>query len=336
MSTLDYTTGLGADHATYCASVAVPSNGSANSRALAVGTYAQACFAFEIHQAFLVASHERAVRIPEARVRILGFSRGEAAKPFHICKVRGVDATRSDHSPEPTATAIAISAPAELLVWRHFEAMNRTTSQQLLAIPHKKCDVNAQVRQEYISSGMKAAREYYAFRAAVVAFIRCRHVVQQKASGRRIFEEFEVRGGSVAAAPPAPRITVAAAPAPPMSPPVAAFAPVAALLGGGGGGGGVAAGDVAAAGAAARAPDVAAAPLQYPSPLTGPFARRLQRRALAQQERALALGMAGLEVSSRPRRSSGSQSSRSSRSSRSEEEEESAASEEESAASLDV
>jgi hypothetical protein len=261
VSTLDYhPAGLGPDFATYCTSVAVPSDGSPQSRTLAVGSYAQACYSLEIHQAFLWIANEQATRIPEARVRVLGFERGEATKTYRIVTARGLDSTRSDRSPGPDAIAIATSQTAKLLVWVHFDAMSRITAQQLSAIPMKKADVTALVRTEYVNSGLAAAREFYKFREAVVCFIRCRHIVQQATRGRAISEVFLFRGGggsgnvglTVASPPPAARR--AAAPTSPLTP-----RPVAALL------------------------------QRVPSPLNGPIARRL-RKSLARRLGGLALG----------------------------------------------
>lgn len=206
VSTLDYTNipGLGLDHASYCTSVAVPSAGDSISAVLAVGTYAEACFAFELHQAFLAAANASAVRIPETRVSMLRFSRGEAKKPYRIGTVRGIDKTQVDGVVGPDAAAIAASGPARRLVWCHFDTMNLITAGQRDSIPTKKGDVTPALKALYVSQGEGAARAYYKFRHALVEFIRARHVTQRRALGRAVFDEFSVRrGGRAVAAPPA-------------------------------------------------------------------------------------------------------------------------------------
>ena len=214
ISVLDYTTGIGADHATYSASVSVP--GENQSRVLAVGNLAETCFAFEIHQAFLSLANERATRIPESRVRTLGFRMGEGKKSFRIGPVRGIDSTSPGGVVGAEARAVAQSHAASKLVWRHFSDMNEAITRQLEGVPLKKAEVSSAVRALYISRGDESAAAYHKFRSAVVDFLRARHLIQRRILGRRIFEEFTLRGGGAehraATAGPVPAAVAAASP----------------------------------------------------------------------------------------------------------------------------
>jgi hypothetical protein len=285
VSALEYSTAMGPDHAAYSASVAVPtSSGRPLSRVLAVGTLAEASFAFELHQAFLAVANERAVRIPETRVRTLGFHGKEGAKPFRICVAHGIDTECSDGAPSAEARAIATSHFPSLLVWCHFEEMNRITAAQRDAVPLKKAEVTSQVKGDYIRRGAEAARAYFGFRAAVVKFIRVRHILRQRARGVPIAEEFHIRPASSRRDQPAAR--------PPQSPPQAPLAPGAPpspltgdlarrmrarlLLTGS-----PAANPIPATYAASPPPDTPQATWAFrppPSPLTGDLARRMRAR----------------------------------------------------------
>jgi len=281
VSALEWSTAMGPGHAAYSASVAVPTSSARPlSRVLAVGTFAEASFAFELHQAFLALANERAVRIPEARVRTLGFRGKEGAKPFRICVAHGIDVECSDGAPSAEARAIATSHVPSILVWCHFEEMNRITAAQRDAIPLKKAGVTSQVKGDYIRRGTEAARAYFSFRAAVVEFIRTRHILRQNARGVPIAEEFSSRPASSRRDQPTAR--------PLQSPPQAPLAPGAppspltgdlarrmrarlVLLGG------PAENSITDATSAASPLDTPQAAWP-PSPLTGDLARRMRAR----------------------------------------------------------
>ena len=179
-------------------------------------------FAFEIHQAFLSLANERAKRIPESRVRTLGFRMGEGKKKsFRIGPVRGIDSESPGGVVGAEARAVAQSHAASTLVWRHFSDMNEAITRQLEGIPLKKAEVTSAVRALYISRGDESAAAYHRFRSAVVDFLRARHLIQRRILGRRIFEEFTLRGGGAerraATAGPVPTAVAASSPPRPAS-----------------------------------------------------------------------------------------------------------------------
>jgi len=149
-------------------------------------------------------------------VRTLGFRMGEGKKSFRIGPVRGIDSTSPGGVVGAEARAVAQSHAASKLVWRHFSDMNEAITRQLEGVPLKKAEVSSAVRALYISRGDESAAAYHKFRSAVVDFLRARHLIQRRILGRRIFEEFTLRGGGAehraATAGPVPAAVAAASP----------------------------------------------------------------------------------------------------------------------------